>query len=62
MEDQIIRKLAVELAEPMTTERQVVYLLVEVRKLLDRRPKNLPPYPSLKLYCNWTVHVELSHS
>lgn len=31
----IIEKLDRELQEPMTSERQVVYLLVEIRKLIE---------------------------
>ena len=61
MEDQIINKLELELAEPMTTERQVVYFLVEIRKLLDKQGKKGDlRYSSLRLYCNWAAHIELS--
>ncbi len=32
----IIEKLDRELREPIATERQVVYILVEIRKLMER--------------------------
>ena len=60
MEDQIVAKLRSELERGITTECQVVYVLVEIRKLLDRDTKNAPPYNSLRLYSNWVVHVELT--
>jgi hypothetical protein len=37
MEDQIIAKLGRLLERPVTDEPRVVYLLVEVRKLMDRK-------------------------
>src|SRR5216683_4308005 len=57
MEDQIIAKLHRELERPITTEPLVVYLLVEIRKLMDRKGFQ---YDTLRLCCNWAVHVELS--
>jgi len=57
MEDQIIAKLGRVLEQPVTTEPVVVYLLVEVRKLMDRKGLQ---FDTLRLCCNWVVHVELS--
>jgi hypothetical protein len=57
MEDQIVAKLRRELERPIATEALVVYLLVEIRKLLDRQKLI---YPTLRLCCDWAVHVELS--
>lgn len=57
MEDQIIEKLRRQLGQPITTEPLVVYLLVEVRKLMDRKAIRSD---TLRLCCNWAVHVELS--
>jgi len=59
MEDQIIRKITEEIERGLTTESQVVYLLVEIRKFLERKGKNAPAYPSLKLHSDWVVHVAL---
>jgi hypothetical protein len=54
----IIRKLSEELREPIKSERQVVYLLVEVRKLLELTGE-LDNRPALKFHCDWLVHSEL---
>jgi hypothetical protein len=62
MEDQILRKIRAELERGITEECQVVYLLVEIRKLLDRDGKNAEPYNSLRLCSDWAVHVSLSWS
>ena len=59
MEDQIVAKLRRELERPITTEPLVVYLLVEVRKLLDRKDRKLN-CPTLRLCCDWAVHIRLS--
>ena len=57
----IIDKLRSELHRPIETEMQVVYILVEIRKLLEHnRQKNL--YPVMNFYCNWVVHTRLSES
>ncbi len=37
MKDAIQYKLAQAMSAPITTEAQAVYVMVEVRKLLDRR-------------------------
>ena len=39
MEDEIISKLRLTLGKPITEECQVVYIMVEMRKLLDRTQK-----------------------
>ena len=58
MEPDIIRKLRDELKETISTERQVVYLMVELRKLLEvtKKKKN---YPSLLFHCDWVAHTTL---
>jgi inhibitor of KinA sporulation pathway (predicted exonuclease) len=60
MTDELIKKLSLELREPITHERQVVYILVLVRKMLDRLGETTPDeYLSLRLYCDWVVHLNL---
>src|SRR5579863_4303820 len=59
MTPDIIRKLTSELAEPITTERQVVYILCQVRKIVDR-DSNKQRWKSLKLYCDWAMHPDLT--
>lgn len=61
MEDAIVHKLREHLAGPVDTECKVVYLLCEVRKLLDRYPRG-PSQFALRLFCNWALHVDLSRS
>jgi hypothetical protein len=57
----IVEKLQSELHRPVETEMQVVYILVEVRKLLEHNAqKDL--YPVLNFYSNWVVHTRLSAS
>lgn len=60
MTDDILRKLGAELIEPVTTERQVVYILCQVRKIVDRDP-NKQRWKSLKLYCDWAMHPDLTY-
>jgi hypothetical protein len=59
MQDEIIRKLEAELHQTIKSERQVVYILVEIRKLMyrDKVPKGR--YPHLRMLCDWAVHAHL---
>jgi len=59
MDDAIVGKLRELLRGGITTEAQLVYLLVEIRKLYERREAKLPPY--LELICDWTVHPKLTN-
>lgn len=59
MKDAIIGKLRAHLAGSVDTECKVVYLLCEVRKLLDKQRPDPMPF-ALRLYCHWAVHVDLS--
>lgn len=59
MTPETLRKLTAELAEPITTERQVVYILCQVRKIVDR-DSNKQRWKSLKLYCDWAMHPDLT--
>lgn len=65
MKDDIVRKIKAEVKRGITTESQAVYLMVEVRKLLDkdrmkRDPNSAEPFPVIRHYSDWTVHVSLS--
>ncbi|HEY1947035.1 MAG TPA: hypothetical protein VGG97_08520 [Bryobacteraceae bacterium] len=57
----IVEKLRSELHRPVKTEMQVVYILVEVRKLIEH-DKQQDVYPVLNFYGNWVVHTKLSAS
>src|SRR6266498_3959033 len=59
--DAIIEKLERELQEPITSESQVVYLLVEIRKLIELN-KDVANYRTLKFCCDWVAHPVLEGS
>jgi hypothetical protein len=61
VQDAILRKLAEHLRLGIKTECQVVYLLAEIRKLLDREEDKDGRYHSLRMYCNWALHIELEN-
>lgn len=58
MQDHIVAKLTAEMSQPIGSERQVVYILVELRKLLELMG-TLDKYQTLKLCCDWAVHPKL---
>jgi hypothetical protein len=60
-EHAIEKKLNRECKEPITSERQVVYILAEIRKLLELE-NGQNRYPSLNFYCNWALHSRISSS
>ena len=65
MKEEIIRKLTAQLNEGITTEVQVVYLLVGIRKLIERDDHGADQgtqYPTLNFYCDWVLHSELDRS
>jgi hypothetical protein len=56
MKDELIFKIQGVLSQPITQEMQVVYLLVELRKLMDREAYQ---DSVLRMFCNWVVHTKL---
>jgi hypothetical protein len=60
MEGAIVEKLRQQLRGCVDTECQVVYILCQIRKLLDKKPPDPNPF-ALRLYCHWALHVDLSH-
>ena len=59
MVNDILNKLQIELSQPITSERQVVYILVEIRKLVEG-DKCADDLEALKLHCDWVLHPKLS--
>lgn len=57
MRNEIIDKLTNVLNEDINTEAQVVYILVEIRKLIKRGEWQI-----LKLFCDWALHTELDRN
>src|SRR5262249_33167405 len=58
MTKDIVGKLREFLAKPVDTESSVVYLMAQVRKLLDRDDPTYR-YGALRMYCHWALHVDL---
>ncbi len=61
MTKDIVSKLRDHLSRPLDTECAVVYLLAEVRKLLDRDDPNHVNL-ALWMYCHWALHVDLTNT
>jgi hypothetical protein len=59
MTKDIIGKLRDHLAGPVDTECAVVYLLAEVRKILEREKPDPKPF-ALWMHCHWALHVNLT--
>ena len=56
----IVEKLQKELEEEVTTERHVVYILAEVRKLLEVRGRaDDNKFKALHFYCSWALHTKM---
>lgn len=59
MVNDILSKLETELQQEITSERQVVYILVQIRKLINTVELE-KDFEALKLHCDWVVHTTLS--
>jgi hypothetical protein len=59
MKHSIIDKLRDLLTQGITRECEVVYLLCEIRKILEKTPAHERPF-ALNMYCHWALHVDLS--
>jgi hypothetical protein len=62
MENAILGKLGLKLAESPQNEADVVYILVEIRKYLDHTDPKGGQYAVLRTYCDWPVHILLSQN
>ena len=57
--NKIIEKLETLLKkQPFTAECQVLYLMVEVRKILDHAYDKKTGFTLLRFYCDWLVHTD----
>jgi len=59
MRDAIVEKLSRHLSSPPSSEADVVYAFVQVRKLMERS-NAASMYPRLKFFCDWVVHGALA--
>jgi len=57
MKDRLVEALKRYLAGPITTEEQVLYVLVSIRKLFDLDKLPSQDFLPLRFVCNWPVHV-----
>ncbi len=57
----MLTKLRHLLSHPITQECQVVYFLVELRKVLELRVL-LGQYTALKFYCDWAMHPRMDRA
>jgi hypothetical protein len=57
----ILRKLRQELAQEVTTERQVVYILAEIRKAIEQAGE-LKNYYALDFYCSFALHTRMDRA
>lgn len=56
----IVSKITHELDQPIHSERQVIYILVELRKLLESKGLDRDiRYRALIFCCDWAVHPKL---
>jgi hypothetical protein len=55
----ILKKLQDELQLDVTTERQVVYILAEIRKAVEQAGE-LEKYRALDFYCSFALHTRMS--
>lgn len=62
MRSAIVEKLNKHIQKGITSEADVIYLMVETRKLLEHTQKKSKGYPVLAFYTNWTVHTRLSRT
>lgn len=67
LEKILLEKLNLSLSMPIENSHDVLYIMVQIRKLIDientereDKGKKEHPYPYLRLYASWLLHVEIS--
>jgi hypothetical protein len=58
MKDELLDKLRAQLDAGITTEPEVLFVLIKIRKLLETRTTG-PKSPTLKFFCDWALHTSL---
>jgi hypothetical protein len=60
MQDEIVCKLRDELGRPLLRESQVLYIMAEIRKYIEReKDERRWEYPLLEFFCNWALHIRV---
>ena len=63
MKEGIQDKLIAILAQGITKEAELIYVFVEIRKLLDYLENSTSDkYQTLYFYCNWMLHIKMDRS
>src|SRR5580700_4380066 len=56
----ILAKLERELSKPIRSERQVVYILAEIRKYIEHEGSSGNAHlKRLNFFCNWALHTDI---
>lgn len=58
MKENILYKIKEHLLKGIINEADVVYFMVEIRKIIEKEFNSKALYPLLEFYCDWTVHSE----
>ena len=58
---EILQKLELELRNGITTQSQVVYLMVGIRKIMEQE-KSGPNYPYLRFHTDWVLHAQMDRN
>ena len=58
MKDELRDKLRGQLDAGITTEPEVLFVLIKIRKLLETRTAG-PNFAALKFFCDWALHTRL---
>jgi hypothetical protein len=60
MQDEIVRKLGDELGRLLLRESQVLYIMAEIRKFIEReKDEGRAEYALLEFFCNWALHIRV---
>jgi hypothetical protein len=62
MQSEIVRKLNAEMALDIESERQVVYILAEIRKLIELAKFAKHEWLSVRFVCDWVLHTNLERN
>jgi hypothetical protein len=60
MRNEIVEKLRPLFDEPVLTEERVVYIMVEVRKLMEHAKLRDADSVTLRFFANWVAHTKLT--
>jgi hypothetical protein len=59
--DSIVEKLDQETRLVLRRESQVLYIVAEIRKVIEHERERAPTaYEVLELFCNWALHIRIS--